>query len=87
MMKKRTAKKRSKRDAEILQGMYDFTRDLAERLAGLYQEVEEYHQLKEHLLIVLGTKKRRFTIEHDDAELRFIYGELDKQLFPKKDAD
>ena len=65
----------------------DFISSLADRLGELYAEVEEYHRLKEHLLIVLCTKKRRLTLEHSDPELGTIYRELDRALFHKDGAD
>ena len=61
-----------------------FGSELINRFSEMAAEIEEYHRLKEHLMIILGTKKRRYTIEHDDAELKYIYNQLDIQLFGSK---
>ena len=84
-MKKRRKNKIAKREAGIVLGMQEFIKELVDKLASLYAEVEEYHRLREHLLIVLATKKPRYTLETDDPELRFIYNELDKVMFGKKE--
>ena len=85
-MKKRVRNKEAKYESEVFAGMTEFIKSLVDKLSYLYQEVEEYHQLKEHLIIILGTKKPRYTIEHNNEELNFIYNELDKQLFFRNDA-
>ena len=80
-MKKRIQKKKSKQAAQVMCSTADFIGSLVDRVSELYAEVEQYHRLKEHLLIVPCTKQRRYILESDDPELHTIYTELDKALF------
>lgn len=83
-MKKRIQKRKSKQTAQVMCSTADFIGSLVERVSGLYAEVEEYHRLKEHLLIVLCTKTRRYVIKHSDPDLHTIYKKLDEALFPEE---
>lgn len=56
---------------------------LVEKISSLIEEVEQFHRLKEHLLIVLATRQRRFTLESTDPEVRDILIMLDRILFPE----
>lgn len=57
---------------------------LVEKISSLIEEVEQFHLLKEHLLIVLLTRQRRLTLESTDPQVRDIINMLDRILFPKE---
>lgn len=57
------------------------------KMAELQAEVEEYHRLKEHLLITLGTRQRHLMLESDDPNVSYIVNSLDKILFSDGDSE